>query len=214
MAESPKGDLQHGLGAAAPKIDLFLSGGGYRAAFGALGVIFFLLTDNRWPLVRRITSVSGGGIVNAWLALARPSEADLAGELSKIFDDLTSRKRTALVLVVAAVPVLAIILGAGVAFREIAGEVSGWGWLKVLVLVLALRLGLRGFLRLALYALYRRMVGTTRLDTISGQPWTREHVFVATDLSAHGAVYFVANAIQPSVVSTSRGIFDGRRVTW
>ncbi|MCP3855140.1 MAG: hypothetical protein GY698_10450 [Actinomycetia bacterium] len=52
------------------EIWLYLSGGGLRSALGSLGVIYYLLQSGQWSKVTRITSVSGGTLTNASLALA------------------------------------------------------------------------------------------------------------------------------------------------
>ena len=200
------------------RIDLFLSGGGYRAALGSVGAIFFLLADGQWPAVRRIISVSGGGIVNAHLAVTRPDEAELSSELKALFDELTSFRRSASVLGAAAAVVTLVcagVLGLVVLVWKLSDpRLQWWGWIAFSVgILLVLALAIRSFLRLALHLLYRHMVGTSRMDVLVGHPWTKEHVFAATDLSAHGALFFQLNAIQPLVMSSFRGVFDGRDVT-
>ncbi len=52
------------------EIWLYLSGGGLRSALGSLGVVYYLLQSGQWSKVTRITSVSGGTLTNASLALA------------------------------------------------------------------------------------------------------------------------------------------------
>ena len=73
-----------------PSIGLALSGGGVRATLFSLGVAIALIDTgaNRW--VRSIASVSGGSLLNAWLAhagdfslLKSPGEFE-AGKLAKI----------------------------------------------------------------------------------------------------------------------------------
>lgn len=53
-------------------IALTLSGGGFRATFAAMGVIRYLADAGRLGDVRLVSSVSGGSIANAMLALAWP----------------------------------------------------------------------------------------------------------------------------------------------
>src|SRR6476661_5019946 len=91
------------------RIDLYLSGGGYRAALGALGVLLFLVHEGRWSAVRRIVSVSGGGIVNARIALTRPDEPDVASKLCELFEYLTSSTRTRFLLARAIGPMLVAV---------------------------------------------------------------------------------------------------------
>ena len=190
------------------RVDLFLSGGGFRAALGALGVILFLLHDGRWPSVRRIVSVSGGGLVNAHLALTRPSESRLSEEILEVFERLTSGWTTRITLAYAMLPVLtcALILLLGL------WQLTESGLARAGVAALIVGVALWVLLRLWLHGLYKQIVGSARLDDLTGTGWTIEHVFVATDLSRHGSLFFVTNAIQAQVVSLLRGVFDGRDV--
>ena len=71
-----------------PKIGLALSGGGFRATLYHLGVVRFLRDAGTLPHVTHITSVSGGSILAAHLALnwdrynGTPQEFDeAAGEV-------------------------------------------------------------------------------------------------------------------------------------
>src|SRR3954470_15483527 len=60
-----------------PPFALALSGGGFRATISAVGVIRFLADAGLLGRVRYVSSVSGGSIANALLALAHPRlEAD------------------------------------------------------------------------------------------------------------------------------------------
>lgn len=96
MTESDKAALGHPHGESEnqPVIGLALSGGGVRATLFSLGVaVAFVETGaNRW--VRSIASVSGGSLLNAWLAHAsdfseeQPAHfAPRAGKLAKMLSD-------------------------------------------------------------------------------------------------------------------------------
>ncbi len=190
------------------RIDVYLSGGGYRAALAAIGAFFLLLDEGKWPAVRKIVSVSGGGIVNAHLALQRPAESELAAELVALFNRLTSRRMTWTLLGAAAIPFL-VVAGA---VTWLAWVVSGRTWLTIAVGVVVVAVLLGYFVRFWLYLLFRDLVGDARLDDLGGTDWTVEHVFSATDLSDHGSIFFLTNAIQPQVCSLRRGYLDGRDV--
>ena len=190
------------------RVDVYLSGGGYRAALAAIGAFFYLLDERKWPAVRKIVSVSGGGIVNAHLALRRPAESQVPPELVALFDRLTSRRTTWSLLATAAAPFL--IVGAAVTW--LAWAASGRAWLTTVVALLVAAVLLAYFIRFWLYLLFRALVGDARLDDVGGTGWTVEHVFSATDLSDHGSIFFLTNAIQPQVCSLRRGYLDGRDV--
>lgn len=197
------------------RIDVYLSGGGYRAALGALGVMYFLAFDERWADVRRIVSVSGGSVVNAHLALARPNTPDVPDELTRLFGTLTSRRHSSRALVPAVAALFAVPVAVALASDWFLSEsVSD---IALVALNLAFTLiwvvvGLYYALRLWLWLLYRSVVGTAYLDDLAESDWMIEHVLVATDLSGHGSVFFIANAVQPQVASVNRGYFDGRDV--
>jgi predicted acylesterase/phospholipase RssA len=192
------------------RIDVYLSGGGYRAALGALGVMYFLAFDGRWDDVRRIVSVSGGSIVNAHLALTRPMTSDVPSELSRLFETLTSRRHS----LRAFFPALgALVVGTFAVIVTVYALSHSSGW-TVLVAAAWLPIGLFYAIRLWLWLLYRSVVGTAYLDDLANSDWTIEHVFVATDLGRYGSVFFVANAIQPQVAASSSGYFDGRDVAF
>jgi len=194
--------------AGSERVDVYLSGGGYRAALGAIGAFFFLLDARKWPAVRKIVSVSGGGIVNARLAVRRPAESEVASELVGLFNRLTSRRTTWRLVATAAVPFLVVAVGA----TWLTWAVLGRTWLTVVVAVLIAAVLLAYFVRFWLHLLFRELVGDARLDDLGGTDWTVEHVFAATDLSDHGSIFFLTNAIQPQVCSLRRGYLDGRDV--
>jgi hypothetical protein len=197
------------------RIDVYLSGGGYRAALGALGVMYFLAFDGRWDRVRRIISVSGGSVVNARLALARPDTPDVPTELTRLFRTLTSRRHSLRALVPAvaalfAVPVAAIAVSVWLLSDSL--SVIALVAANLVLTLLCVMVGLYYALRMWLWLLYRGIVGKAYLDDLAGSDWMIEHVLVATDLSGHGSVFFVVNSIQPQVASVTRGYFDGRDV--
>jgi len=170
----------------------------------------FLLDDGRWPAVRRIVSVSGGGLVNAHLALARPTTSQLSDEIAEIFKSLTSGWRTRAILAYALLPVLA---GSLILVVESWQRIDN-GLARLVVEALIVAVSLRVLFRLWLHGLYKQTVGSARLSDLTGTRWTIEHVFVASDLSRHGSLFFVANAIQSQVVSRLRGNFDGRDISF
>jgi len=190
---------------------LYLSGGGFRAALGAIGGLFYLWEHNAWPAVKRIVSVSGGGLLNAWLATRRPNDEALPKELAALFRMLTSRRTIVFVtLLVALFAGLifgssAVILAntAGVALRVVLITVTGLAWLSVL-----LHLGTR----LWLHVLLTQFVGRVRLDDARGTAWNREHIFAATDFGGSGSYFFLMNRLQPQAFSWNRGKTDARAV--
>jgi predicted acylesterase/phospholipase RssA len=188
------------------RIDLYLSGGGYRAALAAVGVLLFLQHDGRWPAVRRIVSVSGGSIVNAHLAIRRPDDAGLTSALVDMFVRLTSRTLTVRLLITAAAPFL-------VAWIAIGWLTAHHSRTAMIVAVLAaVTVSLSYLLRCWAHLLFRDIVGSARLDDSGGTDWTVEHIFSTTDLSNHGSAFFIANPIQPQFCSLRRRYVDGRDV--
>ena len=201
--------------AASRRIDLYLSGGGYRAALGALGVMYFLALESRWQEVGRIVSVSGGSIVNAHLALTRPDADNVMTELTHLFRTLTSRRESLKALAPALALLLVVPLAAvAVSIWVLNDSVSTIGLVaaNLLVALAWIVIALRHAIRLWLWRLYHGVVGAAYLDELADADWHTEHVFVATDLSGHGSVFFVVNPIQPQVASVTRGYFDGRDV--
>jgi Patatin-like phospholipase len=204
VSEGPGGDVLQ------RRIDVYLSGGGYRAALGALGVFYFLAFDGRWADVRRIVSVSGGSIVNAHLALARPARSDVPDELTRLFRTLTSRRRSLCALVPA---LAALLIGTAAVIVTVRTLSDSWT-VMVPVALVWLPIGLFYAIRLWLWLLYRPIVGGAYLDDLVGCAWTIEHVLVATDLSEHGSVFFLVNAIRPQVASLAKGHFDARDIAF
>ena len=191
------------------RIDLYFSGGGYRAALGAIGVLFFLVHEGRWSAVRRIVSVSGGGIVNARIALSRPDEASIETELCTLFSYLSSQARTRILLARAIGPALV----AGQSLLTYGAYALTHGFLiTCLAAVVAVVIGIQFVFRYWLHLLYREITGKAYLDDLGGTDWEVEHVFVASDLSDHGSAFFIANPVQPQVCSLGRGFLDGRDV--
>src|SRR5258708_2399142 len=87
------------MSAAVNKIGLALSGGGFRASLYHLGLVRFLRDAGILPRVTHITSVSGGSVVAAHLALngdrynGSPSEFDAAAAEVLAFVRLDIRNR-------------------------------------------------------------------------------------------------------------------------
>jgi len=71
-----------------PKIGLALSGGGFRATVYHLGLVRFLFDAGILPQVSHITSVSGGSIIAAHLALNWERYTGSAGEFDKAAAEL------------------------------------------------------------------------------------------------------------------------------
>jgi len=186
------------------KVTLFLSGGGYRAALGSLGAMYFVLSSGRWSNLARVVSVSGGGIVNARLAVRRPSETDAAAEFSTLFRLLTSRRRTWLGVSIAVLPP-ALLAAAALAFL---GELR---WVLALVAIVVV---LPFSLRLWLTWLYRGFVGKATFKDLETTTWNVEHTFVASDLGSSGSFVMSCNRVQPILYSVRRGYFDGRGTTF
>src|SRR4051812_24905619 len=87
------------MGATMKKIGLALSGGGFRATLYHLGLVRFLRDSGILPQVTHITSVSGGSIMAAHLALnwsrynGSPSDFDQAAAQLLEFVRLDVRNR-------------------------------------------------------------------------------------------------------------------------
>lgn len=193
------------------RTDLYLSGGGFRAALGALGVVFFLIDAGKWPSVRRIVSVSGGGVVNAAIAALRPNSDGLTARARDLFTWLTDRRRSTrrLTLVLGAGALLAVAVGV------VTHVVYGGVVLSVAVALVVFLIELPLIARLWLFLIFRSLVGSTRFDDLESDPsWLIEHVFTASDLTRHGSMFLVANCIQPLVASRQQGTFDGRGTTF
>ena len=76
--------------AAANKIGLALSGGGFRASLYHLGLVRFLRDANILPQVTHITSVSGGSILAAHLVLNWDRYNGSASEFDAVAAELLS----------------------------------------------------------------------------------------------------------------------------
>lgn len=200
------------------RIDLYLSGGGFRAALGSIGVLFFLLQERRWTTVRRIVSVSGGGFVNAGIALSQPDQAALGAEIRRQFEWLTSRRTTLLALAragwpfVLAVGALTWTVWAALGRLDVS---TGTAWiLYLLVLIFTLLAVAPFFIALWIRRLCDSATGGAKLDALCGSAWHIEHIFVATDLSDFGSFFFVTNGIHPIMVSMRQGLFDARHISF
>ncbi len=190
------------------RIDLFLSGGGYRAALGALGVLFYLGHSKKWNDVGRIVSVSGGSLLNALLAIERPGNAELSVFIQNTFDLLTSKRTSATAIISSAIlTTLALLSVVGISLKHLTFPFSA------MTTMLALFVALHYGIRLWLYFLYSGVLGSHRLSCLSKADWQKEHVFVSTDLSEHGSMFFVANPLNAQVCSSNRGFFEAGNVT-
>lgn len=189
------------------RIVLYLSGGGYRAALAAVGALGALGASGRWADVRKVVSVSGGGILNAWLMVKRPeTDEDLAEALKELADRLMNRRRSLrnvlLALASASLVVIGVIVACVLSF--------GIPWVPILVVPLGvvvsswavLSLAPRVFLS-AEYDFLSRVRGRALGDT----EWHREHVFVASDLLASGQVSFICHRQGALIDAPRRGVY-------
>src|SRR5215207_2536199 len=191
---------------------LYLSGGGVRAALAAIGVIYFIGSEGAWPAVKRVVSVSGGGLVNAWLMTRRPSESNMPHELGKIFRLLTDRARSWAIVVV----VLLMTIG-------LATATSAWllavmwpearGWVLAVLVLLWIAIGLQVSTRIWLRWFFMSFGRHERLGDALGTDWGRLHVFAASDIGAARALFFESSSAVCLAVSDRRGVFDARDVS-
>jgi hypothetical protein len=215
------GDGQHADQNDDLKIVLYLSGGGYRAALGGLGAIFFLHHEGLWGRLMKIVSVSGGGLVNGWIATHRPGNNQIGQEITNLFRKLSSRDRSRTVLLLPLLAALAIVALATVgAVLALVGQLPVWAvivfaaFIAVAVAVVCAVVFLTLVTRVWLRWKYRDFVGPETFGELSVSTWNREHIFVATDLKYAGSVFFMANRVQPLVFSAPLGFHDGRRFTY
>lgn len=178
-----------------------MSGGGYRAAIAAIGALLAVVSAGQWQDVRKIVSVSGGGLVNAWIAIRRPaSDEELVKALEDLYELLTDRQRSVRHLTVAVaaflVPV-ATLTGVGFALAPIRG-----GW-KSAYAVTAFFASLGSLVWLAprvfLAQNYKAFGG--RLDSLRDSGWHKEHVFVASDLWLSNYVGIIAHTNQSFIAA-------------
>lgn len=195
------------------KVTIYLSGGGYRAALGSLGVLFFLAQENLWSNVAKIISVSGGSIVNARLALRQPNANNIAEEIEDLFRRLTSRRGWHLFVSVVVLPSVVLLVIVFCVTKTLLPAPLNW-IATIAALALLVWLILRGLSRVWLYCLYRSMVGTTRLGDLREGNWNVEHTFVATDLSNSGSFFMSYNRVQPMMFSLKCGFMDGRELSF
>lgn len=197
---------------ASERLVLFFSGGGYRAALAAMGALAAVGALGRWADVRKIVSVSGGGILNGWLMKERPeSDSAMLDTIARVLDRLMNRRRSARNIIIAAGSGAAVVAGVTVGSGIMLGQgVSPWLVLPLGVLVVAWSIGwLVPNIFLALdFSFARGLRGSSLRDT----PWQREHVFVATDLLAGGPVSFVCHRQGALVDVARRGVFSSDRV--
>ncbi len=170
-----------------------VSGGGYRAALFGLGAFAFMVDSGLNRRVRLVSSVSGGSLLNAFIA----QECDLAQVSSRGFDETASKLLDTIIhrSIVASWAVRAYIvglLGASVLIAAICIAGTPFQlpvWLCIAALVgVATALLLRGVVVEARMGttLYTTADGPTRLGSLQSGV---VHVFCTTDL-AYGAPFF------------------------
>jgi predicted acylesterase/phospholipase RssA len=191
-------------------VHLFLSGGGYRAALAGIGALLALHDLGLFKRTREITSVSGGGLVNAWLAVRRPADSELSDELDTLALLLASRVNA----LRAALPpsgVFAIVLV--FSLMLLVRITDGWPistrWLLAilwtgLVLAATQMLLARWWLR----RLFRGFGGQQTAASMGPEPWPIRHTFVASDLSLSGSVFFSLGDGRLFAFSGRRGFFQ------
>ena len=191
------------------RVDLYLSGGGFRAALGALGVLHFLSTEGLWGSVRNVVSVSGGGFVNARLAISRPSSDHIGDEIRFLYQWMTDARMSRLAFWQG----LGSIVGGAIAVGVLLWLVIDLSALQLVLAlvgatVLLLPLGIRVWLSIR----FRTLLGKARLGDLAATDWPTQHILVSTDLSHHGSFFFVSNSLQSVACSGQVGQLDAREV--
>lgn len=197
------------------RVVVYLSGGGYRAAFAAIGALSALAVTGHWGDVRKIVSVSGGGILNGWLATQRPdSAAELLTALEELAERLRDRRRSRRNLLLAAT-VPAIVLALSLASCVLLWIYSGWVLALFVALPIGLTVTLGSTLSLAPRVFLARDYDFLRWPAgdLGGVRWYREHVFVASDLLWSGSISFVCHRQGSLVRSRKRGQFDADAIS-
>lgn len=183
------------------RIDLYLSGGGFRAALGALGAIYFLRSEGQWTKVSRIVSVSGGGIVSSRLAAYQPEPEEIPDHIKYLFNLMArwnGRWIVGFALFMASISAL-IVVAATVAYKIAPPNLAILASLSMAVVILAV--GTVVLLRLALRILYRYVTGNHRFGEVVNSDWMIDHIFVSTDLTTAESVFMSANSRMSSVFS-------------
>lgn len=194
------------------RVVLYLSGGGYRAALASAGALAAIGALGMWSNVRKIVSVSGGGIANGWLLKQQPStDQQLLASVDALIARLLNRRRSlrnvAIATVTSACSVIAIL---ALCFGSFAFGSLPWIVVPGGLLLIAwstLWLAPRVFL-----ACDYSFLGRDRGSVLRGSSWHREHVFVASDLLAAGPVSFFCHRQGALVDISRRGVFNADRV--
>lgn len=176
-------------------LGLAISGGGVRAALLGLGSMLYLVDAGYTERLRSISSVSGGSILNGYVAVrgdvSKHSPEELERQASDFATDLVKRGVTHAALTYLYLGV--IVAAAGFL---IAGWGFGWpvslatGWYVVWLVVWLGALALRGVVveRLLDRRFLRGPAGGKYL--IGNVDSTVDHVFCATDINAVSPFYF------------------------
>ncbi|MCP2366068.1 putative acylesterase/phospholipase RssA [Agromyces flavus] len=175
-------------------------------------MIYFIGSEGAWPAVKRVVSVSGGGLVNAWLMTRRPSESDMPSELGKIFDLLTNRARSwILVLVVLVVTIGSAAVTSILLLGAVGPEAKGWVLAALVLLWIAI--GLQLSTRIWLHWFFLPFGRRERLGETLGTDWERLHVFATSDIGSAGPLFFESSSAVCLASSDRRGVFDARDVS-
>ena len=153
--------------------------------------------------------MSGGGLVNAWLAVRQPSNTALADELDTLTLLLASRMNTLraalLPLLTGAVAVVVPLVLLVVLAREapLIALLLGLSWVVIALLCAQLFLA-RWWLR----RLYRSFGGDRTAGDLKSDEWPIRHTFVASDLSLSGSLFFTLDNGRMVAYSSRRGIYE------
>lgn len=191
---------------------LYLSGGGVRAALAAVGAIYFLVVEGMWPAVKRVVSVSGGGLVNSWLMTRRPSDSEVTHELRAIFGLLTDRRRS-LALVLGVVGITIGFAAVSIVWLAQVTAPGIRGWVIAVAVLIWIAIGLQVSTRIWLRWFFMKFGRQQRLGSALGTDWRRLHVFATTDIGAAGSLFFESSPAVCLSVSDRRGVFDARDVS-
>lgn len=194
------------------RIVIYLSGGGYRAAIASIGALMAVIASGRWENVRKIVSVSGGGLPNAWLATRRPADGPEAlralDELLALLLDRRRSVRQMWVTAIACTSAVALLTLLGFVLFTHLGALF-WAYLAVSGVLL---FGVLGWLapRVFLALDYRHYRG--RFGQLRGAGWFREHVFVASDLWSARYAAFIGHADMSLIAAPPMEPLDASRV--
>lgn len=183
------------------RVVVYLSGGGYRAAIAAIGALLAIVTAGQWQDVRKIVSVSGGGLANAWIAIRRPtSDDEVIKALEELYGLLMDRRRSMRhLLIAAAVFIVPAAAAIGVGFT-LAPVVGGWIWAYGGI-AFFVSLGALLWLAPRVFLAQDYKVFSGRLGSLSNSNWHREHVFVASELWLSGYVGIIAHTDQSFIAA-------------